>query len=248
MNNLVVEKKANEFRSQCGLGGNDPIRMRSLLTKLNVITQFKPLGENFGGMSIKVSDGPDTKRFILVNSSRTTCNQHFTIAHECYHLYIQKDFIYSISPVGLFEKRSGEEYNADLFASYLLLPEAGIQSLIPDNELTKNKITLKTILKTEQYFACSRLALLYRLKELEIIDQSHLSSFSTNIKRGALEHGFSTDLYEPGNNNIVLGDYGSVARDLFDREEISESHYFSLLMDLGMNIDEIEDLQNHQNG
>jgi Zn-dependent peptidase ImmA (M78 family) len=247
MNNLVIKKKANEFRSQCGLGSNDPIRVRSLLTKLNVITVFKPLGANFGGMSIKVNKDPDIKRFILVNSSRTMGNQHFTIAHECYHLFVQQNFDYSISPTGLFEKKTGEEYNADLFASYFLLPESGIQSLVPDEELSKNKITLKTILKTEQYFACSRLALLYRLKELDIIDQSHLNNFSINIKRGAMEHGFSTDLYEPGNNNLVLGDYGSVARELFDRQEISESHYFSLLLDLGMNIDSIEELQDDKN-
>lgn len=247
MNNLVIEKKANEFRSNCGLGGNDPIRVRSLLTKLNIITVFKPLGANFGGMSIKVNKDLDIKRFILVNSSRTTGNQHFTIAHECYHLFIQLNFNYSISPTGLFEKKSGEEYNADLFASYFLLPEAGIKSLIPDDELSKNKISLKTILKTEQYFACSRLALLNRLKQLDIIDQSHLAVFNFNIKRGAMEHGYSIDLYEPGNHDLVLGDYGTVARDLFDQEKISESHYHSLLIDLGMNINEIAELENNTN-
>jgi Zn-dependent peptidase ImmA (M78 family) len=147
----------------------------------------------------------------------------------------------------LFETKSGEEYNADFFASIFMLPETGIKSLIPDEELRKNKITLKTILKTEQYFASSRLALLYRLKQLDIIDQSHLESFTQNIKRGALEHGYSIDLYEPGNHNLVLGDYGTIARELFDQEKISESHYFSLLMDLGMNIDEIEALQNKGN-
>lgn len=247
MNNLVIEKKANEFRSQCGLGGNDPIQIRSLLTKLNVIAVFKPLGVNFGGMSIKVNKEEDTKRFILVNSSRTIGNQNFTISHELYHLFIQHEFTFSLSPTGFFETKSGEEYNADLFASIFLLPETGIKSLIPDDELGKNRITLKTILKSEQYFATSRLALLYRLKHLGMIDQSHLDGFTQNIKRGALEYGYSTDLYESGNNNLVLGDYGTIARELFEKEIISESHYFSLLMDLGMNISDIEEIQNHVN-
>jgi len=244
MNSLIIEKKANEFRLACGLGLSDPINIRSLLTRLNVITVFKPLRDNFGGVSIKVNDVPDAKRFILVNSSRTIGNQNFTIAHECYHLFIQKEFSFSISPIGSFNNRSGEEYNADLFAAILLLPETGVKSLIPDAELSKNKISLKTILKIEQYFGTSRQALLFRLKQLSIIDHEPYDQYSQNVKRSALEHGFATDLYEPGNDNLVLGDYGSLARELFDSEMISESHYYSLLIDLGMNVDEIEDLQN----
>ena len=43
------------------------------------------------------------------------------------------------------------------------MPDDGIISLIPDSELKKDKIVLSTILKVEQYFSCSRRALLYRL-------------------------------------------------------------------------------------
>jgi len=244
MNKLVIEKKANEFINWCGFGAFDPIQLRSLLTKLNVITVFRPLNENFGGMSIKVNTEDEATRFILVNSSRTIGNQNFTIAHECYHLFVQQDFTFSISPVGLFDTKSGEEFNADLFASIFLLPELGIRSLVPDDESGKNRITLKTILKLEQYFGTSRKALLFRLKQLNIIDQTHVEEYSRNIKRGALEHGYSIELYEPGNTNLVLGDYGSLARELFDQEKISESHYFSLLIDLGMNVKEIEEMKN----
>jgi Zn-dependent peptidase ImmA (M78 family) len=244
MNSLVIEKKANEFRSSYGLGLSDPINIRSLLTRLNVITVFKPLREKFGGMAIKVNHNSEAKRFILVNSSRTVGNQNFTIAHECYHLFIQKEFTFSISPVGSFDTRSGEEYNADLFAAIFLLPETGVKSLIPDAELSRNKITLRTIIKIEQYFGTSRQALLFRLKQMSIIDHDQYDLYSTNVKRSAIEHGFAIDLYEPGNDDLVLGDYGSLARELFDKEMISESHYFSLLIDLGMNVEEIEDLQN----
>ena len=191
MNSLIIEKKAIEFRSSCGLGLSDPINIRSLLTKLNVITVFKPLRDNFGGLAIKVNHGPEAKRFILVNSSRTIGNQNFTIAHECYHLFIQKEFSFSISPVGSFDSKSGEEYNADLFAAIFLLPETGIKSLIPDAELSRNKISLRTIIKIEQYFGTSRQALLFRLKQLTIIDHTHYDQYSQNVKRGALEHGFA---------------------------------------------------------
>ena len=53
-----------------------------------------------------------------------------------------------------------------------MLPEERILSLIPDKQLTKDKITIDTILKIEHYFRSSRSALLYRLKELNIIGKA----------------------------------------------------------------------------
>lgn len=244
MNHLVLEKKANDFRNSNGIGSNDSIRLKSLLYKLNVLTVFKPLSSTFSGMAIKVENGKEIKRFILVNSSKTLGNQHFTICHELYHLFIQEKFTSMVCTTGEFKRSDGEEYNADIFASYLLLPETGIKSLIPDEELGKDKITLKTILKIEQYFSCSRAALLYRLKHLEIISSHYSEPFYNNVKRGAVEKAYTTDLYESGNHNQVIGDYGTIAYDLYENEIISESHYFTLLHDLGMNIEEIEKLDN----
>jgi Zn-dependent peptidase ImmA (M78 family) len=246
MNNLILEKKANEFRNCHVLGSNDSIRLKSPLSKLNVLTVFKPLNSNFSGMAIKVNNYQEenSKKFILINSTKSLGSQHFTICHELYHLFIQKNFRSMVCTAGLFRKNDGEEYNADLFAAYLLMPELAVKSLIPDNELGKNKITIKTILKVEQYFSCSRMAILVRLKELDIIDSKNLEHFKTNVKRSALEHGYLTDLYEPGNHNQVVGDYGTVARELFENGKISESHYYTLLLDLGMNIEELEKLEN----
>ena len=244
MNDLILEKKASEFRNMNGIGANDSIRLKSLLSKLNVLTIYKPLNTNFTGMAIKIKNGEDVKRFILVNSNKTLGNQHFTICHELYHLYIQVAFSSMMCNTGKYSRTDKEELNADLFASYLLLPESGIKVLIPDNELSKGKILLKTIIKIEQYYSCSRAALLYRLKQLNLIDSNVYDTYKDNVKRSALEFGYSINLYEPGNHYLVVGDYGTIARGLFDREIISESNYFTLLLDLGMNVDEIEKIGN----
>lgn len=244
MNHLVLEKKANDFRNVLGIGGASCIQLNSLLYKLNVLTVFKPLSSGFSGMAVKVANGDDVKRFILINSAHPKGKQNFTICHELYHLYIQENFTTAICTTGVFDRKGGEEYNADVFASYLLLPENGIMSLIPDRELGSDRISLTTILKIEQYFGSSRAALLYRLKHLKIIDSEYYDLYSKNVKRGAVELGYTTDLYEEGNHNQVIGDYGSVARELYEKEKISESHYYSLLLDLGMNVEEIEKLNN----
>ena len=247
-NELTLEKKANAFRSAQGLGSDDPIRLKSFLTKLNVLTLFKPLSADFSGMAIKISPTTNSHlRFILVNSNHSLGKQHFTLCHELYHLFIQESFTARTCSTGLFNKKlDREEYHADVFAAYLLLPEGGVKSLIPDQELSKNKITLKTLLKIEQYYSCSRSALLYRLKNFKLIDDNKYEEFKGSVKRNALLHGFSTELYESGNADHFIGDYGSVAKELLDRGSISETHFLNLLMDLGFDEDNLENIFNDE--
>lgn len=247
MSQAIIEKKAIEFRQRCGLDDQSPIVAESLLYRLGVIAVFKPLGDGFSGMCVKVTS-PKTERFVLINSSMFTGKQNFTLCHELYHLFVQKSFTSMICSTGRFDRKTGEEYNADLFAAYILMPETGIKSMIPVEEYSKNKITLSTVLKIEQYFGCSRTALLYRLKQLAFIDGVRYEELKWGVKRGAIEHGYNTYLYEPGNHNKIIGDYGTIARKLFQEDVISESHYYQLLLDLGINIDQLERFPNVEEG
>jgi Zn-dependent peptidase ImmA (M78 family) len=243
MNELLLEKEAAAFRSAQGLNSNDPIRLKSLLQKANIISVFAPLSNMFSGMAIKAGTGKETYRFILINSTQSLGKQHFTICHELYHLYIQPDFTGQVCITGKFDKKDKNEYYADVFASYLLLPTEGILGIVPDEELRKKKISLKTILFIEHFYSCSRRALLYRLKNLGLISAEDYNSFTINIIRGALENGYQGALYEPGNNNLVIGDYGSIARELYDREKISQSHYYTLLADLGIDMGKLNEIR-----
>jgi len=241
MIDLLLEKDAVAFRSNNGLNNADPIRLKSLLQKLNVITVFVPLSDNFSGMALKANTA---NRFMLVNSSQSLGKQHFTICHELYHLFIQKDFASQVCSTGKFDKKADkDEYNADVFASYLLLPTDGLVENIPNEEIERKKISLKTILYIEHFYSCSRRALLYRLKQLKLISSAEYDAFILNIQRGALENGYAVDLYKNGNHKVVIGDYGSIAKQLFDSETVSESHYYSLLADLGIDITKMDETQ-----
>ncbi len=226
-----TRKKATEFRNQHGYTSLEPIDLESFLIKLNVITIFKPLSPDFSGMAIKSND----KNFMLINSNHSIGRQNFSICHELYHLYFDPNFTPHNSISGKFDKRTNE-YLADVFASYLLMPDDAILDFIPDAELKKNKINLKTILKTEHYFKCSRTALLFRLKELNVISDSKFEEFKQDIKLKAKQNGYSTKLYEKGNENQVIGDFGSKSRYLFENEKISESHYLTLLNSIGIDL------------
>jgi hypothetical protein len=59
-----------------------------------------------------------------------------------------------------------------------------------------------------------------------------------------LQAHHNLQLYEKGNENLVIGNYGELANELYQKNKISESHFFSLLMDLGMNEEELENLSN----
>jgi Zn-dependent peptidase ImmA (M78 family) len=241
MNELVLEKEALAFRTDNGLHSTDPIRLKSLLQKLNVITVFAPLSGQFSGMAIKAQTGSNYERFMMVNSNTTMGKQHFTICHELFHLYVQPNFSSQVCKTGLFDKKLDKnEYHADIFASFLFLPTDGLLKNIPNEELNKKQISLRTILFIEHQYSCSRRALLYRLKSLELIKQAEYDAFTKNVKRGALENGFQTTLYEPGNHQTTIGDYGSLARELYDKEKISQSHYYTLLKDYGIDITLLE--------
>lgn len=236
MNQLVLEKYAAEFRTKNGYSNKESIHLKSLLRKLGVLAVFRPLEMDISGMAIKVGDN---NRFMLINTARTLGHQHFTICHELYHLFIQQNFESQICHVGLFNKRDKEEFNADLFAAKFLIPEEGILAMVPDKELAKSKVSLSTILTIEQYFSCSRRALLNRLFELKLVDKLEAEAYKENIRAGAVKHGMPTKLYEKDELSEVIGDYGNLARKLYEKENISESHYFSLLEDLGVDLSEL---------
>jgi len=231
---VILQKKANQFRERNGISGGEAIRLKSLLLKLNVFTLFRPLTEAFSGMSLKVNDNA---RFILVNSNHSIGRQHFTIAHELYHLFIQDKFEIHQCKTGLFDPKKKEEYNADYFASCLLMPESGIQEMIPDEELNKKKISLQTIIRLEQYFSVSHSSMLVRLKMLGLLDAKAFDYFKTfKASETAQQFGYQTALYKEGNHDVIVGDYGEKAKRLFDIEKISEGHYMELMQKIGIDI------------
>lgn len=235
----LLEKKADYFRHQYGFGNNAPIDLKELVSnRLDVLTVFQPLNSDFSGMVTKVGNNSDFSRYILINSNHTIGKQNFTICHELYHLFFQNNFTFQVCYTGKFAAQNDpEEYNADVFASFLLLPESGILEFIPDDELSGiNKISLKTILQIEQHFKSSRAALLYRLRKSKIIDSNEYDKFSSNVGKGAQQHGYEDKIYKEGKQKEVWGNYERISRELFESGKISESYYHSLLFDIGRDI------------
>jgi len=220
---MEAESLASKFRTDNGLTPSGPINAKTLLRKLNITTMYRPLSENSYGISCRSNTG---KMFMLVNSASTRGRQHFTLAHELYHLFYDE----KPTPHMCFGASTGEERNANMFASALLLPREGILQMISPEEISRHKVELATVLRMEQMYQVSRINLLLRLKELGLITETLLQKLQAiPVKDSAREYGYDKSLYEPGNNGLFIGDFGEKARILFESEKISEGHYFELL-------------------
>lgn len=233
-NKFVIEKQVSTFRTENGLGSAEPVNFRSLLLKLNILTIFRPLSENFSGMCLK---DKSNHRFMLVNSNNSLGRQHFTIAHELYHLFIEaKPTPHKCNPGNAGQNPA--ERDADMFASHLLMPATGIFQLISEDELNRHDVNMASIVKLEQYFSVSRTALLYRLLNLEIIKKpKYYDLINAGVKSSAKSFGYDTALYEPANEGLVIGDFGKKARNLFESGRISEGHYVELLHKINVDVE-----------
>ena len=219
-----AELLAVRFRNMLHLPQDVPFPVKSTLEQLGILTVFRPLSDSSYGMSIKMKDG---SRFMLVSSNSTIGRQHFTIGHELYHLY------YDENPQPHMCGADGKapaEQSADMFASNLLLPRVGLLAMLPEDFPTSKKLDLATVVKMEQKFQVSRQALLFRLKRLGIIGEDVLQSLLLAPTRDAApRRGNDVALYENGNEGLIIGDYSSLATDLFEKGRISEGHYNELV-------------------
>lgn len=228
MKRLTEEKAdlfATQLRMKAGLNEREPIHIKSLLVKLGILTRYRPLSINSYGLSLQT---PDKRfQFMLINSNSTRGRQHFTAAHELYHLFFDPNPVPHIS--SREEEKSSVERDADLFASVLLMPRSGIVSEIPPIEMSDG-LSVGTLLRLEQLFSVSNEAMIYRLRSLRIIGEKEADYFKgfiiTDIAR---KNGYDLSLYKKGNENVTLGDFGSNARKLFEQGRISEGHYTELL-------------------
>lgn len=230
LNLNTAELIAGQARSSLGIGQNEPVNMKTLVRQLNCLTVYRPLSERLFGLSLKSAGGED--RFILVNSNSTRGCQHFTIAHELFHLLFDED----PKPhfCGKEEGKDPAERSADMFASALLMPQVGVISKIPANEIAAKSISIDTALRIGQLYGVSHSTLVIRLKELRIISSPESDRLmSISVRKEAAMRGYDGALYEKGNEGLVIGDFGSLARRLFDEEKISEGHYMELLNMIG---------------
>lgn len=225
----IIELKALEFRKRNGIEMDEPVNMKRLLLKLNILTVYHPLGDGFSGMCLK----QDNDNFMLINSNQPRGRQHFTIGHELFHLFIQKEFKLHVCNPGFLKE--SQETDADYFSSLLLMPEMGIKLMISEMEIQQKNVSTANVFRLEQLFGVSHLAMVNRLESLKMIDATQSEKLKAlPVIHTAQLYGFDKSLYQPGNKGLVIGDYGTKAYMLFENDRISEGHYMELMQKIGI--------------
>lgn len=228
----TAEELALKMRVRLRIGASEPVNMKTVLRQLNILTVYRPLTDGLWGLSLKSSSG---KMFMLVSSNATRGSQHFTIAHELFHLF------YDEMPRPHFcgndkgqWRTDPVERSANLFASAFLMPKDGLAYNIPTGELKAKSISIDTALRLEQLYGVSHATLILRLYELKFIsNENRQQLIDLSIRNEALLRGIDPALYYKGNENLIIGDYGEKAKNLFDKELISEGHYMELMRKIG---------------
>lgn len=162
------EKIAKQVREFIGYNENDLLG--------NIFDDFRKLGihifrrelsnSNLSGIFIQ---HPIAGKCVLVNYSEDLYRQNFTLAHEVAHSIFDTEAAYNVS----FTKDGNDikEIRANRFAAAFLMPASAI---------TKLKITAwrnEILIQLAKQFRVNIIALLYRLKSLNLIKPSDFESF-----------------------------------------------------------------------
>lgn len=223
INYIDISNKAMDLRRKMGEDGFSPIDIFSLVRRAGNITLIMyPMGQNISGYCKKCT----YTNIIVINSSMTVGRQRFSLAHELYHIYYDTEMTSFVC--SNFNNKSINEQNADLFASYLLMP----QNALSQFKVTK-PISIRDIVEIEQFYHISRKAVLYRLLNEGVIDKDELEKYSRNVRKSAKLLGYNDSLYNSSPENekyYVYGKYITDAKRLFDDGMISNGKYEEYLL------------------
>lgn len=236
---------AERLRMHLGVAPLDPVDMVSVAMRVPKLTLVMyPLGAALSGMCIKRS----RYSLIAVNSAQTKGRQNFTIAHELYHLFFDRE----LDGFQCAKKAGGHarEETADCFASFFVLPHQALEARVADFLANGGKsprvLAISSfdgidddalqvfLLGVEAEFGISRTALLVRLVSEGLLEEGRCTVLRRQVRNQARRYGFSLSVYEPSFGNDakkVVGDYVDKVMLLHERDAVSDARALELLRD-----------------
>lgn len=148
-------------------------------------------GNNISGVCIRGTGN----NVVAINSTMTLGRQHFSMAHELYHLYFDDDESTAVcaKTIGVGSER---EKQADQFAFYLLMSPDALSDVIKRLKKSgSSKLSLNDVVRLEQYFSISRQAILYRLIGENELTMQEADLMRKNVIRSAVRLGYDDTLY-----------------------------------------------------
>jgi len=193
--------------------------------KITVV--YYPLSSRVSGMCTRVNKNI----VICINSGTSYGRQRFTLAHELYHILYEDNLQRVICDMKLSEDKSDSEKEADMFASYLLVPYDALHQYA---EL-RNEWNIENIIEAEQFFQISHKAMLLRLFTEAYITKDKFDEFQKiGVTREATKLGYSGELYSKSPENksyFTTGEYIRKVESLSEKDLISNGKKEEMLLD-----------------
>lgn len=200
------EYVAGEERARLGLGRASVPNVAELLESQGVRTALEPLPDDISGLTLQ------EKRFgplVVVNEDHPAARHRFSFAHEYAHVLLDRS---RGGVVSRFVDRDDlMEIRANAFAASFLMPAEGVRDFV--RELGKGfasresaevydfdgappvrvegrsaprsqDIQMYDVIQAAQHFGVSRMAMIYRLKNLRIISQGELDNLKEQEEAG----------------------------------------------------------------
>lgn len=211
---------AEKAREKLGLYENEPIRdIAGLLENAGVkVYSYKSTSDSFFGLSVGEADGGPA---VVVNVSDRIAVERwiFSAVHELGHLLLHLDSFNS----NRVEEDEQEEYEANYFASYFLMPD---KAFCTEWKEAYGLPFVDRVIKVKKIFHVSYKTVLYRLSETE--DFNVWAKFNAEHKRKTGEvidyksepESISADLYLQSPESSRRKEPESMSRSYFTEERL----------------------------
>lgn len=188
---------------------------------------YYPLSSRVSGMCTKINN----HIVICINSGTSYGRQRFTLAHELYHILYEDNLNRVICDMKFSIDKSDSEKEADMFASYLLVPYDALCQYAEK----KNNWELEDVIEAEQFFQISHKAMLLRLFTENYISKEKFEEYQKiGVTREAIKLGYSGELYMPSPETkryFTTGEYIRKVESISEKELISNGKREEMLLD-----------------
>lgn len=228
--NRELERKAYESRRLLELDNETPIVFDYLKQRLNKVTYVEyPLSKGFCGLIYKIDTA---SAVIIVNSNLTLGKRNFTFAHELYHLHYSSEEtkVCTFNESFMNRKKDQQEVNADIFASYFLMPRFAFLDYF--HKECNDEITPASIVKLENYFRVNRFTVVSRLLYEFNLEEKEAEKLLVINKEMITNMGYSLELYQKKPNSqepSIEGYYNELCSKLLKEKKIGESRYNEII-------------------
>lgn len=258
------EAVAREERRRLGLGHAPAPNLIELLETLGVRAAQAALPKEVSGMTLI---DPGVGVFVVANLKHHVLRRRFSYAHEYCHALLDRDSRGAISRAS--ERDDPREVRANAFAAAFLMPEEGVHSFVQrlakgrpsrtavrvfDEEASviaetreapgSQVIQLYDVVHLAHHFGVSRLAALYRLRNLRLVTEDEFERLKAQDERSLGKRlAKLMDLEEPDHRKArdeFRHRFMNLAFEAYRREKISRAKLAELAEMVDVSLEDLD--------